>query len=108
MANSLELQAPGPYSEGRTDWDSYVKLFDMFFVCGNITDQARKLSYLLYCGGERVRHAHETLNIDLYDADGAVKKVTNANNEEFPIKVYDDFIGLVINLFFIPSRRIIF
>ena len=88
MTSSMELHAPPPFAEGETDWKSYIKIYDMYFMCANINDPQRKLAMLLYCGGNRIRHVHETLGIQLYDNNGALVKVAGPNDEQVDIDPY--------------------
>ena len=104
MASNLEIQTPPPYQEGDTDWDSYIKSFEMYFTCADINNAKRKLALLLYCGGKRVQQAHETLNITLYDANGAILKET-VNNVEVEIDVYKVSVN-ALTAHFLPERNI--
>ena len=105
MAYSMEIQAPPQYIEGETDWESYIKRFEMYFVCANITDHVRKLAMLLYCGGKCIHHVHDTLGIELYDDTGAILKEDDGNGNQVDIDVYKTSVEALTN-HFIPEKNI--
>ena len=80
---AMDVQAPPPFTENDKDWNTFIKLYEMYFMCANIQCPKRKLAILLYCGGPRIRRVHDTLGLQLYDGNGDLLKESGVDIDPY-------------------------